>query len=795
MGVRAIRAKVECDRETLLALWRTHRVFNERLPSLIGKVFAMRRGELGATAEQRALNQRIARFVLARDAKDAVYLLHSVSIKGWKPATALKMKAKVSGASGKIEEVRGESWAHEAALYSSRGLLAYDKEAERDGLPDSVFQPLVRDAAAYISGHDELVRVWEREHADWLVKKAEWESKEEHRRYLALRPRFEAFEESVGGRAGKRRERWHLYLTWLRENPDLAAWRGGPAVICALDAKAKARIARARPWKQRSVEADEFWKANRELAALHRLHGAYEGEFIRRRKAKKNPDGFDHRPTFTMPDPVLHPRWALFNAPQTSPQGYGALQLPDSSGFGSLRLRLLTGERTAEGWPNTWLTVRFRADPRLAQFRRSRVRTTFAKGKMKGEEKTKESYVFVDRQLGGMERPAAISGVKLIFRFRNVNRLRTLLRSGDAALVEKSLPHLVVPYLVFACTIDDLPLSERAKAAKSEPVEGEADKPAKRWKRRIPAGLVTCAVDLGVRHLGFMTLARVDDPKRGTIRVLRARNQWLGSDEPGGRHPGRWSAGPDLAHIGEHKREIRRLRRLRGKPVKGEESHVELQDHITHMGEDRFKKAARAIVNFALNVEHRANTRTGEVHPRADALILERLAGFIPDAERERGINRALVNWNRGQLVTRIKEVAKDAGLKVFEVHPAGTSQCCSKCGSVGRRYSIVRDDVSGAPVIRFGWVERLFACPNPSCPGRSAERPERPFTCNADHNASVNLHRRLVLEEKAVEAFFAWKAKSDAVREREIRSIDDALRPILERLHALPETGVATPF
>lgn len=775
MGVRAIRVRIECDRETLVALWRTHHVFNQHLPKLITKLFAMRRGDVGANAAQRNLYQRVARFVLARDSKDAPYLLNSVSIEGWKPATALKMKARIGDRSGHAE-VTGDTWAIEAAALSAEGTLAYEKEGMCDGLPDSLFQPLIRDAVAYISGHDELLRNWQNEHAEWLKKRAEWEAKDEHRKYLVLRSRFDEFEKTVGGKAGKRRERWHLYLKWLRENPDLAAWRGAASAVHSLDAKALARVAKAKPWKQRSVEAEEFWKANPELFALDRLHGAYEREFVRRRKTKKNPDGFEHRPTFTMPDSILHPRWALFNAPQTSPKGYRALRLPHGrDAFGAVELCLLVDERQNGEWPHEWMAVRFRADPRLAQFTERSETTTFGKGKKKGQPKTKLSYYFTDDQLGGIRRPAQISGAKLILEDIRLNPDGTL----------KS----ATPYLVFACTIDDQPLTDRARSIQSSET-GEVTKTGKKRKsKKLPEGLVSCAVDLGVRNLGFLTLATFAGDDQ--IRVLRARNQWLGEVEADGR----WSRGPDLAHIGAHKREIRRLRRLRGKPVKGEASHVELQQHIDGMSKDRFKKAARAIASFALNTSGHANPKTGEIHPRADVLIVEKLAGLIPDAERERGVNRALVAWNRGQLVTRLKEVAKDAGIKLFEVHPAGTSQCCSKCGALGRRYSVVRDGETHAPVVRFGWVEKLFACPNPACGGRNPLRRDRPFTCNADHNASVNLHRRFAMDDKAVSAFFAWKAKPDAERERLLRAIDESLRPQLEQLHGLPTTAVATPF
>ena len=785
MGVRALRARIECDRETFLHLWRTHCAFNHRLPSILKKLFAMRRGELGGTPAQRALYQRVAQFVLARDSKDAPYLLNSVSIRDWKPPTALKMKVTLPNPDGAVAEVAAETWAQAAAVLSAKGILAYDKEAERDGLPDSLFQPILRDAVAYISGHLELVRNWETEHANWLKAKAAWEAKDEHKQYLALRPRFEAFEQAVGGKAGKRRERWHLYLKWLADNPDLAAWRGGPAAVHLLGDAAKAKVAKARPWKQRSVEADEFWKLNPELRELDKLHGFYEREFVRRRKTKKNPDGFDHRPTFTLTHPVLHPRWTLFNAPQTSPKGYDKLRLPDPPGaLGSVKLCLLTGDKTGDKWPSDWVTVTFRSDPRLSQFVERTETQEIRKGKNKGSKKTVKVFRFIDRQLGGIERPAQISGAKLVFKDIKLN--------DDGSLKSAT------PYLVFACTIDDLPLTERAKAIQWSET-GEVTKTGKKRKtKKLPARLVTCAVDLGLRNLGFLTLAVIgEDPQNNThygVRVIRSRNQWLGLEETGGRHPGRWAAGPDLAHIGIHKRAIKRLRRLRGKPVKGEQSHVELQEHIDHMGQDRFKKAARAMVNFALNVDGVAN-KTGELYPRADVLIVEKLAGFIPDAERERGINRALVAWNRGQLVARIKEVAADAGLKLFEVHPAGTSQCCCRCGALGRRYSVVRDEQTGTATIRFGWVEKLFACPNPNCAGRDPDHSDRPFTCNADHNASVNLHRRFVLDDRAVGAFFTWRNKSRHQRDAELAQIDRALRPALEKLHGIPQTELVTPF
>ena len=172
--------------------------------------------------------------------------------------------------------------------------------------------------------------------------------------------------------------------------------------------------------------------------------------------------------------------------------------------------------------------------------------------------------------------------------------------------------------------------------------------------------------------------------------------------------------------------------------MRDESSHVELQDHVTNMAADRFKKAARAIINFALNVEGKKDARTGEPYPRADVLLVENLATLLPDAERERGINAALIEFNRGHLVDRLAEVAKDCGLKLVKVSPVGTSQVCCQCGALGRRYSIARNEESSCADIHFGFVEPLFACP---CCG---------YRANSDHNASVNLHRRFLLGEVA---------------------------------------------
>ena len=760
MSVRMFQARLECDRETLGRLWLTHRVFNERLPAIISVLFKMRRGECGRNKRERNLYQRMARFFLAMDSKSADYLFNSISIRNWTPHSALKMKAKVRDAAGTETNVSADTWALDAAALSAKGRLLYEKNALLGDLPPTLRQMVCREAVSIISGHDELLAQWEKAHEEWLKDKARWESDEEHKKYLALRPRFEAFEAEAGGKAAKRRGRWHKYFTWLKQNPDLAAWRGkAPAGIEGLSPDARRRAQRAGLKRRVSVEAEEFWKANPELSALDRLHGYYERTFVRRRKTKKNPDGFDHRPTFTLPHYTRHPRWFVFNAPQTKPIGYGNLALPPKSGEpGSVELLLVTGEKQGEQFPSDRLKVSFLADPRLSAFHAVNRQRLISRGKHQGEAAdTKSAYEFFDRHLA-KPRQAKFKGVKLIFRLH-----------PDAT------PKAA--YLYFACEIADEPLSDKAKAIQWTDT-GEVTRKGKRRKTmRLPNGIVLAAVDLGIRNLGFATLAQKKD---SAVEVLRSRNLWVGLVEPAGSNAGRWAAGPDLHHISRHKKRIRALRRERGKPVAGETSHVRLQDHIDNMSQDRFKRMARAIVNFALNTKAEAGKKGP--YPRADVLILEQMAGLIPDAEKERGINRALMAWNRGQLVERVKDMAQDAGLKVREINPFGTSQVCSKCGTLGRRYSIVRDRLTGDQTIRFGFVEKLFACPDAKCGYRA----------NADHNASVNLHRRFVLGDAAVKAFEDCYRRPESERKSASADIESQLLPRLRVEHGLDE---APPF
>ena len=179
-------------------------------------------------------------------------------------------------------------------------------------------------------------------------------------------------------------------------------------------------------------------------------------------------------------------------------------------------------------------------------------------------------------------------------------------------------------------------------------------------------------------------------------------------------------------------------------------------------------------MSFALNVKEFGDKNTGEIYPRADVLVLENLASLLPDAEREKGINRSLIEFNRGHLVDRVKELAKDVGLRVFEVSPVGTSQVCSRCGTLGRRYSIRRSTETHRPEIQFGFVEKLFACP------------ECGYRANADHNASVNLHRRLAQVPRAFTQWEDLRSTSKDMQRKRWEEMEAKLLPSLNKMHGL---------
>lgn len=634
MAIKAFTARLVVPSEVEQAtLWRTHRIFNERLRWVLRQMHRMKRGE--SDARHAELFQAIT------SAQRASAIMEAATSLAWCP------------------QGEPQGWRALAKSLIEDECLLFDRHSQLPGLSKEFRRKLFESAFQMMSGHRELLALWEQEHKEWLAAKAEWEEK--HPEYMALRAPLDAFEQEHG-QVAKRRQRWHKWLAFLSSHPHLAAWRGGAAEVHDIPDEGKRRIRTARRNKRNRIESEEFFKTNPELAELDKLHGQYQRDFIRPWAKRRNADGFRHRPTFTEPDPQRHPFWYQFKKDAT----YKNLDLS----AGTIRLQLLATDGPEPGWE--WHSFAFRPDPRLRRLTPSPEPVQVGRAKY--------SWVFADPALG-LDRPAEIRGAKLMF--------RPPCPDGR-------------PYLVFTCDAPDLPsrLSLTQKSCDRYSPAWACRKSTEELGGEPP---VTCAIDLGIRHLAAATVRR--DGAIVRARLLREQEQA--------------GQGPGLPAIGAHKRALSKGRRRRGKSVAGEWSFIDLQRHVDKMGQDRFKKGARRIVSFARDNQ-------------CDIILMEKLAGLIPDAERDRGINRALVNWNRGNLAKWIKQLASDAGLRVVELAPHWTSQLCSRCGALGARFSAGRPaDGHGPPQAVFEPVGKLFACPDCG------------YMANADHNASVNLHKR----------------------------------------------------
>ena len=629
MAVKSFQAKLVCrapSRREHLEL--THRLFNEHLAGLVPLLYAARRGDHG---EEYA--KILATVTRAQAAKDQIEAISSLAAK--------------PGEGGK------DNWKDTARSLLASGRILFDRKRELPGFSSEFRRKIFETSFQIILGHQAKLDQWHKAHEQWVKSKADWEG--EHPEYLAVRPIIERFAEAEG-KVSKRRGRWHRWLAFLESHPELAAWRGGDAVVEPLTAEERREAAKQR---RRAVAKafERFWAKNPEVKSLDETHGYYERVFVRRWAKRCNPDGFTHRPTFTLPSWDKHPAWYQFKKNNT----YRNLDLT----VGTIDLKVITADDPEGRSSRGFTTYRFRADHRLRRFSRSP--EIVRSGRINCD------LVYYNAE--GACRAARVQGVKLVF------------RQGQ-------------PYLYFSCYIEEAP-------SRLSLTQEQFDRYSATWVRKkvckdLGGAPRTMAIDLGIRHIAVATV--MDDGKLVATRFIHNSPKAMTGE-------GSIHAMPTLGQIAAMKRQLRQRLGQRGKPVKGEQSCRRLQAHIRHMSEDRFKKSAVAVVDVGRAF-------------KVDIILVEQLEGLVPDAARERGINRALVNWNRRHTVSWIKTVAPDYGLRVLEIPPYWTSRICHRCDSLGQRYSLSKGEM------KPGAVEKLFGCP--SCG----------YQCNADFNASINLHR-----------------------------------------------------
>jgi len=534
-------------------------------------------------------------------------------------------------------------------LFKEHGML-FDRDERWPHWNARHRRHLFDDAKKWARQLDERLERWRSEHAQWLKEKEKFEN--ENPLYMAVEPLFGGFFKEFG-QGGKRRERWAAYYHFLLAHPELANWRGQADAIVPLTPEEEAACLRDR---RRGVKKrlDLFLEKNPELEALHKLDAKYGRNMVRRSARHRNIDGFRHPPTMTLPHSRLHPEWITFQAGET----YKDLDLNG----GTVRLNILPPDAET----SKLHSVEFRAEKRL---RRITPRETPLR---KGRNEFNKNY----RDAADRVHPARVKGIRLILRPRGA-------------------------YLKITVELDR---PESRTGLKQQ----TCDKYSSNWcyqeivKRREGKPLKCLSLDLGVRHLAVGVVVqetRANGDRETVIEGVRFFK------EVGGR------PFPSLDEIRRHKDRLREKRSQTRRAPKGRRTCIALQDHVTKMGQDRYRKGAAAIVRYAVERD-------------VDVILLEKLAGFIPDAAKQRGINKALMEWNRRKIADFVKLLAADHGISVVEVAPHHLSQLCSKCGELGRRFSWK----DGLP--KFGTVEKLFVCP--ACG----------YQANSDYNAAVNLYK-----------------------------------------------------
>ncbi|MHB1033670.1 MAG: zinc ribbon domain-containing protein [Pirellulales bacterium] len=631
MAIKSFQARLVCTSPSAREyLELTHKVFNEHLAPVLTILYAARRGKYGPK-----FKHILSTVKNAQAAKEQVEAI-----------TSLKSKP---GSGGKGD------WKVVAQSLLAEKKILFDREELLPGLGSEFRRKIFEMAFQIILSHSAKLAQWRQDHRQWLAAKEAWEAANPD--YMRIRPAIEVFT-AAEGTAAKRRGRWHRWLAFLSSNPELAAWRGEPPIVVPLT---KEERDEARQRRRHAVKNtfEKFFAKNPELKELDRVHGTYERTYVRRFAKRRNPDGFTHPPTLTLPSAVGHPAWFSFKKDAT----YRRLDLSRQT----VELKVLQSSDPTEGSSQGFVTYSFRPDARLRRFRPVSEKT------LSGRVKCDLVYHGDD---GLPPRPAVIQGIKLV------------LKQGQ-------------PYLYLTAYVQDAPSRLSVRQA-------NIDKYSFKWARtKILAEAPTpplrvMAIDLGIRHIAAATILEGD-----TLVATRFVHNRPVSPATGRRIDGIAT----LDQIAAMKRELQRRVRGRGRPVVGQTSCRRLRAHINKMSEDRFKKCAAAVIDLA-----RAH--------RVDLVVMENLEGLIPDAERERGINRALIRWNRGNLAKWIKMLGEEYGLRTIEVPPYWTSHVCHRCDHIGQRYTLSGGIMAMEP------VGKLFGCP--ACGLR----------CNADYNASLNLHR-----------------------------------------------------
>lgn len=667
MTVKAYQAMIVGASEEELGYLRfTHEVFNQHVKQMMEIMLQMRKGTRGADM------QKV--FGAISSNQNSVAKIEPLTKEGW--------------LSHKTISDEEPEWRQICHRLSNSGQLLFDRHKEW-GLPSEFFRKVCEMAYQIISGNHELMQQWRKERDAWVEERDRWLN--DHSSFAAVLPRVREFDReceedrkrhqrAAGKQAierkhkyksgrGKRWSRWPLYLEWLEANPDLVAWRGraGPGDFVPI------------PDEKRAAIKEAYKRQDKVVGALQRclmdLNPELEALDSIRRFYVKNFRRFRRPPTLTYPSADKHPAWYQFKRSTT----YKELDRD----AGTVQLQVLTDGNPGD-YQSQWLTYRFRSDQRLQdgyrahQFQHSGDLPPIRNDELQGRGAPEPKLARRTRE--GKPRIAAISGAKLILKSK-------------------------APYLVFTVAEQERPLRViPRKGREFEDAEGRQAEPR------------LLSVDLGLRHMGAFAIGDARRMQDGWEIDFETRG-FLRGDFPG------------LREISTHRYVLRNKRRGK-KAVSGERRFVELQDHITQSGEDRFKKGGRSIVEQARQSE-------------SDIIVMEDLERLMPTAENERWANRQLMAWNKRNIQGEVERMAPAYGILFHTVKPYLTSRLCSRCRRPGFRYSIkaknpYREDgaTSRAECTDYGYPVwdiggHLFHCPHCG------------YDVNADINAAGNIALR----------------------------------------------------
>lgn len=702
-------------------MWALHQKFHEKLRWFIKLLVDATEGKIGDTPEARDVYKSFVEFILACDAKNAKYLFNGVSLDNWVANTADKIIAEIKTESGEIAEVKGSDVTPQVVALLKKGKKMFSKDDLFEGLPRWAAEFILNDAVAFLSGFRALTTNWQIDKAAWQKDKDNWEA--ERADYMHVRPKLAEFDKANALNFSFRRKRWDKYIEFLKANPELAAWRGQPAVINHVSEADQERIKNAGNRERSGARAKGFFNANPELKALDSIHAEYEKRFAPRTRKiggkYLETDGFKLKPGFTLPDAAQHPRWLSINSENTNPVGYQNLVLPSrKNAAGEISIRMLE-ERGEGGFKH----FKFKGDNRLSQItselvkveRKKRIseNTEFTGDREAGDKgavREKRAYTYYDDKTQ-MLAPAEIKSARLRF-----------------AINSKNQPYRV--YLDFSVKRDTAEPSELAKnvtfvpvklAGKSKSQTNTPDAVVKVPKRiKLPDDITVAFIHFGISTAAYAVLATGRDGEMPII--IDSRKLWLSHENNSG-----WTGEPKIRNILSHDRELRQMASNRPQLAKGEKFAPGLREHINNMEMDRYKKTCRRIIDYAINREQRTNGH-GVQLPRADIIIMGDFTGIEQSGENPRRLNRMIQLWKQPKMVELLKDLAPEAGLKCFETSSWGISTVCSRCSEIGKRFLVTKEKEKKSSQILFSKSGRHFACP--ACGYRE----------NAEKNASLNL-------------------------------------------------------